>query len=301
VAKLADFGVSGQIKDFTKHHTVIGTPFWMAPEVIQEEYDKEADIWSLGITAIEMAEGKPPYYNIHPMRAIFMIPTRPPPKLSNPDQWSPEFISFVAACLQKKPQDRPSAMKLLKHPFILKERSVKPKKVLEVLVKEAEQVIKDIGSREVALGIQDDEKGSGDSDSVEKASGSSTSSSVGGSLQGSMVIRKPPAKDKEPKNSQKDQEKDDDGLGGPVGTTDFSTMKVRGKVVNQKVAEFVPQFAELLQKSDSESKYEAMNVKELGVILTNLDKKLITDMDDLKKFYDQDTEILQKIISTRGV
>jgi serine/threonine kinase 3 len=102
VAKLADFGVSGQSKDYTKHHTVIGTPFWMAPEVMQEEYDKEADIWSLGITAIEMAEGRPPYYNIHPMRAIFMIPTRPPPKLTNPELWSPEFISFVAACLQKK-------------------------------------------------------------------------------------------------------------------------------------------------------------------------------------------------------
>jgi len=295
VAKLADFGVSGQIKDFTKHHTVIGTPFWMAPEVIQEEYDKEADIWSLGITAIEMAEGKPPYYNIHPMRAIFMIPTRPPPKLSNPDQWSPEFISFVAACLQKKPQDRPSAMKLLKHPFILKERSVKPKKVLEVLVKDAEQVIKEIGSREIALGIQDDEKGSGDSDSVEKASGSSTSSSAGGSLQGSMVIRKPPAKDKEAKNAQKDQDKDDDG--GPVSTTDFSTMKVRGKVVNQN-AEFVPQFADLLQKSDSESKYEAMDIKELSEVLSHLDKKLLSDIDDLKLFYDQDSAIVQKILST---
>jgi len=188
VAKLADFGVSGQSKDFTKHHTVIGTPFWMAPEVIQEEYDKEADIWSLGITAIEMAEGKPPYYNIHPMRAIFMIPTRPPPKLSNPDAWSPEFISFVAACLQKKPQDRLTAFKLLKHPFILKERSVKSKVVLESLILESEDIIKTLGSREVALGIH-----SGDSDSVEKASGSSTSSSVGNSPVSTVDLRIPKA------------------------------------------------------------------------------------------------------------
>jgi len=85
-------------------------------------------------------------------------------------------------------------MKLLKHPFILKERSVKPKKVLECLVKEAEAVIVKVGSREVALGIQD---GSGDSDSVEKASNSSSSSSGGDSPAGSMVIRKPPVKDKE--------------------------------------------------------------------------------------------------------
>jgi len=186
VAKLADFGVSGQSKDFTKHHTVIGTPFWMAPEVIQEEYDKEADIWSLGITAIEMAEGKPPYYNIHPMRAIFMIPTRPPPKLGNPDAWSPEFISFVAACLQKKPADRPTALKLLKHPFILKERTVKSKSVLDSLISDSDEIIRSLGSREVALGIH-----SGDSDSVEKASGSSTSSSQGTSPVSTVDFRKP--------------------------------------------------------------------------------------------------------------
>lgn len=93
----------------------------MAPEVIQEiGYDCVADIWSLGITALEMAEGKPPYGDIHPMRAIFMIPTKPPPSFREPDQWSSEFIDFVSVCLVKNPEERANASILLQHIFISK-------------------------------------------------------------------------------------------------------------------------------------------------------------------------------------
>ncbi|KAL5014469.1 hypothetical protein ScPMuIL_008739 [Solemya velum] len=138
-AKLADFGVAGQLTDtMAKRNTVIGTPYWMAPEVIQEiGYDCVADIWSLGITALEMAEGKPPYGDIHPMRAIFMIPTKPPPSFRNPDKWSPEFIDFVSKCLVKNPETRISASELLKHDFI---READPYTVLQKMIGEAKEI-----------------------------------------------------------------------------------------------------------------------------------------------------------------
>ncbi|KAB5530780.1 hypothetical protein PHYPO_G00133310 [Pangasianodon hypophthalmus] len=135
-AKLADFGVAGQLTDtMAKRNTVIGTPFWMAPEVIQEiGYNCVADIWSLGITSIEMAEGKPPYADIHPMRAIFMIPTNPPPTFRKPELWSDDFTDFVKKCLVKNPDQRATATQLLQHPFIT---SAKPVTILRDLITEA--------------------------------------------------------------------------------------------------------------------------------------------------------------------
>ena len=114
-AKLADFGVSAQLTStMSKRKSVIGTPFWMAPEVIQESaYDGKADVWSLGITCIELAAGAPPYADIHPMRAIFMIPSRPPPTLPRPGSWSPAFNDFVKRCLEKDTTARPTAEDLL--------------------------------------------------------------------------------------------------------------------------------------------------------------------------------------------
>eukprot|EP01102_Stenamoeba_stenopodia_P013823 TRINITY_DN452_c0_g2_i1.p1 TRINITY_DN452_c0_g2~~TRINITY_DN452_c0_g2_i1.p1 ORF type:complete len:562 (+),score=122.74 TRINITY_DN452_c0_g2_i1:294-1979(+) len=119
-AKLADFGVSEQLTStITKRNTIIGTPLWMSPEVIQGKgYNSKADVWSLGITAIEMAEGLPPNAEMHPMRAIFLIPMQPPPTLAEPTDWSREFNDFLTKCLVKNPEDRASAEELLNHPFI---------------------------------------------------------------------------------------------------------------------------------------------------------------------------------------
>jgi len=121
--KLADFGVSGILDKNSKRNTFIGTPYWMAPEVIENRsnpvpYDTKADIWSLGITLIELAEAEPPLSEIHPMKVLFQIPYRDPPKLKNQESYSKEFVNFISVCLQKDPNQRKTASELLKHPFI---------------------------------------------------------------------------------------------------------------------------------------------------------------------------------------
>ncbi|XP_056006298.1 serine/threonine-protein kinase mig-15-like isoform X5 [Ostrea edulis] len=122
--KLVDFGVSAQLdKTIGRRNTFIGTPYWMAPEVIacdenpDATYDNRSDLWSLGITAIEMAEGKPPLCDMHPMRALFLIPRNAPPRLKS-NKWSSRFSNFVETCLLKDYMQRPNTETLLRHPFI---------------------------------------------------------------------------------------------------------------------------------------------------------------------------------------
>lgn len=123
--KLADFGVSAKNKHtMQKRDSFIGTPYWMAPEVVMCEtyrenpYDYKADIWSLGITLIEMAQMEPPNHEMTPMRVLLKIQKSDPPRLECPSNWTKEFNDFVTLCLIKDPHSRPTSDQLLQHPFL---------------------------------------------------------------------------------------------------------------------------------------------------------------------------------------
>eukprot|EP01133_Synstelium_polycarpum_P010587 gene10587-12319_t len=122
--KIADFGVSEKLNGaFDQSKEMIGTPLWMAPEVIlKKNYDFKADVWSLGITIIEMADGLPPHMDMNPMRAMKMVPIWPAPTFNEPKQWSPMLNDFLAKCLMKDPDQRASPRELLNHPFLKKTR-----------------------------------------------------------------------------------------------------------------------------------------------------------------------------------
>eukprot|EP00058_Branchiostoma_floridae_P006098 XP_002591586.1 hypothetical protein BRAFLDRAFT_116319 [Branchiostoma floridae] len=156
--KLADFGVSAKNSNTRqKRDTFIGTPYWMAPEVVLCEtvkdtpYDCKADIWSLGITLIEFAQMEPPNHEMHPMRVLIKISKSEPPQLEDPGRWSREFADFLRQCLQKIPEGRPSARELLTHPFV---RTAEEKKPIRDLVAEAKAEVVE----EVVEGENDEEE-----------------------------------------------------------------------------------------------------------------------------------------------
>lgn len=152
----------------------------MAPEVLQStEYNGKADIWSLAITAIELAVGEPPHSNVHPMRAIFAIPNSDPPTLPDPSQWSADFNDFLKVCLVKNPEKRPSATELLKtHPFILKAKS---KAIIAQLVDECMQEIDDYRAQEAA------EAAANQGETGSMVAGSASSTANGGATMSSTV------------------------------------------------------------------------------------------------------------------
>jgi len=119
--KLADFGFAIQLtQEENKRKTLIGTPYWMAPEIIQKQaYGIEVDIWSVGILILELTEGEPPYMKFPQAKALFLISTQTPPTFKKPKKWTAEFKNFLGSCLQKDPSKRSTSVQLLKHAFTL--------------------------------------------------------------------------------------------------------------------------------------------------------------------------------------
>eukprot|EP01125_Pyxidicula_operculata_P016769 TRINITY_DN57_c0_g1_i1.p1 TRINITY_DN57_c0_g1~~TRINITY_DN57_c0_g1_i1.p1 ORF type:complete len:920 (-),score=290.32 TRINITY_DN57_c0_g1_i1:464-3223(-) len=156
--KLADFGFSCQLtKEKAKRTSVIGTPYWMPPEIIGgQEYGTKVDIWSLGIMVMEMTEGEPPYMDFPPLRALFLISTKGIPPLKEEEKWSDELVEFLGMCLTIEPEKRLSADQLLAHPFCTSACGVDG--ILE-LIKQAEQIREERGSDE---DDDDDEDEDGD-------------------------------------------------------------------------------------------------------------------------------------------
>lgn len=262
--KLADFGVSGQISDnMAKRKTVTGTPFWMAPEVIQEVgYDFKADIWSLGITVIELALGAPPYSEMHPMRAIFMIPSKPPPTLEDNDEvsWTPHMKDFLAKALTKDPDARPTATQLLQHPWI---KSAPGAVCLKELLEYQEARITEFG-REKLLELD-------------------------------------PADEEEEDEKRPTYDSDSDSGDGysTVNVVDMERERAQTQSITGRVPEgYVPQFLQKAPATET-NKYQSMSTDKLKQLAAELDAKLDQEITQIKQKFQKEKAVVAKTIEEK--
>ena len=270
----------------SKRKTVIGTPYWMAPEVLQStEYDGKADIWSLAITAIEMAVGEPPLANVHPMRAIFMIPNSPPPELPEPDMYSDDFNDFLKVCLSKDPEKRPTATWLLEnHPFIKKAPS---KRLMQTLVDKWMPTIdgyRENESREAEEEDTDSTTGTSTNNIATVEMKHDTMSSASGTMKYSTA-----------------ESFGDDDYGTMVVTKDNASPRVNDQPAFMKHfrEEKAQQFSTIKAGDQSEISSFFKTGKKLEVTPESSLKELQQTLISLNKAYEEETAALDKFYALR--
>ncbi|EGD79795.1 STE/STE20/MST protein kinase [Salpingoeca rosetta] len=297
-AKLADFGVAGQLSDsMAKRNTVIGTPYWMAPEVIQEVgYDEKADIWSVGITCIEMAEGRPPHADIHPMRAIFMIPTHAPPTLRSPSAWPSAFNAFLSSCLVKAPASRRAASDLQQHEFVTSAPSSRA--LLLRVIHETQEIIAERGR----YPAEDSSANDGGDDDAQPAGVDDATIIKNDSLQpvdsSTVVVR--------------DDIDIDTACGTMVvneasdGEDDADTMKQGSAHASYKPA-FLAHFEQQEQAQPTETnepgivKHEVVELTETEIVerIARLDEEMERELGELRQLYQAKRDPITKAIEAK--
>ncbi|EDO48741.1 predicted protein, partial [Nematostella vectensis] len=261
--KMADFGVSAKNKKtLQKRSTFIGTPYWMAPEVVVTEtykddpYDYKADIWSAGITLIELAQMVPPNHNMHPMRVLFKIPKSDPPTFDNPNKWSNDLNDFLASCVVKNPDMRASATEMIKHPFIADFTDNKALKDLyneakAEVIEEIEDLPEDTEENEEYPAPEPEEKG----EKTEEASEE-------GKATEDEVKEKDEKKAEELEPSDKYSARLDNILDEMEDTGDQQKEREEEKETEEKQEEKVPEKEDKTEELDEEKKRQEENAKE---------------------------------------
>lgn len=242
----------------------------MAPEIIQEiGYDCKVDVWSLGIACIELAEGKPPLADIHPMRAIFLIPARPAPSI-DASKYSPLFVDFVSQCLQKNPEKRPTAKQLLNHPFVAASENRNAFRgriegLADIVARHGLELDDEQGS--TIISIQDTFKRI----CLEEKSCEFNDDTLSRTLR---VVPHPATILKEKKRSDVKSEKNREIEKNEKQETNAKNMKIEKNVENEKV--------EKREKSENKLESNQKNTKREELINNQQDKKQVS-MDDVNR------------------